>query len=687
MAIRFMRGHAQNVGAILDGQPLLIREDGKSYYHLHAGIGSNNYAPCAADPNIYQDTSINWAVPNTTANYRIWGTSTGMTIRAVADPSATSTPGIALSTNSSDKNSDEAINWYFTGADFRPGAAGQTMGEVRPFDSGRMTTLKTDNITTSSYATVHIHKTLVPEEISSGITLGTGSAPFYSINTQRIFVHNDDTDDSTACSVWMYAPTASNNAVLTYSPQNGDADQFMLGINYTKGTGYNGTIQLGNFAARTTICGTNLMRFSLRDQVGGSGGGAIAFNGTSMYPETGGSINSGTTNYYWNTVNAERFVVPSAADAGGGGVVVDHLLKSASEASYTQIRQQLPSTGMNMQNNMSFVVQMRDSSNNVYWPGIIMQGTGGNNPSANWFHVRPNDSSIRHVLGSAVNPWHSFHGGTHYMDYSNSSAIAVQHEVASQDCYTEFRQILQDDVAAGATTARLNFTLGIKPIGASSSSDLGFTFAAGGGPPSTINFYLRPKESGAFRYNVGMSSMPWSNGYITNVYATGTVDAGVLKSDNGTVQTSDRAAKSDIHYLDAPVLYSATEQTSYTTQDVLDFIENLQPCVFKYGEGTIQEAWNEGDNVSTQLGLISDDLLDEPLFDFIGATTTHKKLVVPATFDETGGQLTPEEFEDVTSHGLKAVPLAVAALTACKHLLSKVDELENEINLLKSATQ
>ena len=289
MAIRFMRGHAQNVGAILDGQPLLIREDGKSYYHLHAGIGSNNYAPCAADPNIYQDTSINWAVPNTTANYRIWGTSTGMTIRAVADPSATSTPGIALSTNSSDKNSDEAINWYFTGADFRPGATGQTMGEVRPFDSGRMTTLKTDNITTSSYATVHIHKTLVPEEISSGITLGTGSAPFYSINTQRIFVHNDDTDDSTACSVWMYAPTASNNAVLTYSPQNGDADQFMLGINYTKGTGYNGTIQLGNFAARTTICGTNLMRFSLRDQVGGSGGGAIAFNGTSMYPTLEGN--------------------------------------------------------------------------------------------------------------------------------------------------------------------------------------------------------------------------------------------------------------------------------------------------------------------------------------------------------------------------------------------------------------
>ena len=59
-----------------------------------------------------------------------------------------------------------------------------------------------------------------------------------------------------------------------------------------------------------------------------------------------------------------------------------------------------------------------------------------------------------------------------------------------------------------------------------------------------------------------------------------------------------------------------------------------------------------------KLGLIADDIQDEQLFKFVGAAT--------------------EDDEGETCLGLKPIPLAVLALSACKNLLQRVKQLESK---------
>ena len=166
--------------------------------------------------------------------------------------------------------------------------------------------------------------------------------------------------------------------------------------------------------------------------------------------------------------------------------------------------------------------------------------------------------------------------------------------------------------------------------------------------------------------NLGATSYRWGT-----IYAT-----------SGTIQTSDRSAKKDIHYLDEPQIKTMSLTTEnnnnikkvFTTEELINFIKKLTPATFVYSnkeKDTIEENIINNHTELVQLGLIANDIKDEPLFNYIGAT------MLPG-YDEELNVETTENSEEI-SLGLKPIPLAVLALTACKNLIQRVEELEEQI--------
>lgn len=168
---------------------------------------------------------------------------------------------------------------------------------------------------------------------------------------------------------------------------------------------------------------------------------------------------------------------------------------------------------------------------------------------------------------------------------------------------------------------------------------------------------------------LGLANYKWKS-----VYAT-----------NGTIQTSDRSAKSDIHYIDEPqprlktMSLSNTTKTSFTSDDLINFIKKLNPATFVYGDGTIKDALDTNNTDSVQLGLIADDIKDESLFNYVGATCEYDDVIEPEERDEEGNIIKEAVTEKKTTLGLKPIPLAVLALTCCKKLIERIEELENNI--------
>lgn len=201
-------------------------------------------------------------------------------------------------------------------------------------------------------------------------------------------------------------------------------------------------------------------------------------------------------------------------------------------------------------------------------------------------------------------------------------------------------------------------------------------------------YTLGPVDFSASGYNVslGSAAKKW----------------GTIYSTSSTIQTSDRSEKTDIHYLDEQsnlnrgisMLSLANEETSiktsFTTNDILSFIKKINPCTFVYKDNSQEDKYSdiesaiESNNTEyVQLGLIADDLKDEALFNFIGATMKYEEEVEPEQKDEEGNTIKEAVYETKTTLGLKAVPLAVSALTACKSLLETVDQLKQQISDLE----
>lgn len=217
--------------------------------------------------------------------------------------------------------------------------------------------------------------------------------------------------------------------------------------------------------------------------------------------------------------------------------------------------------------------------------------------------------------------------------------------------------------------------------------------AGGSGTSNSINVSgnLLPasnSSSASTGYTLGDSSHKWR----------------YLYAFSGSIQTSDRSAKDSIHYItesnNSSVMKAATmsmrstevENTSegttsqITLEDVIDFVSNLNPVTFCYkdGQGEEVEATEENsDPEDIQLGLIADDIKDHKLFKYVGVETTYEEEVTPAVKDEEGNVVTEAVTETKTTLGLQAIPLATAALTACKYLIQKNEEIESRLAIIE----
>lgn len=189
---------------------------------------------------------------------------------------------------------------------------------------------------------------------------------------------------------------------------------------------------------------------------------------------------------------------------------------------------------------------------------------------------------------------------------------------------------------------------------------------------STTSFSVYPSRnstSSTTGFNLGSSSYKWR--YL---YAYG-----------GTIQTSDRAAKDSIHYLEEqPAIAkmstksTTTSTTGITMDDVIDFVKNIKPTTFCYYDGEETATEENSDQEMIQLGLIADDIKDHKLYKYIGVDRDDT-MVIEEEKDEEGNVIQEHEEKPIHTLGLQVLPLTVAALTACKNLLGRVEQLEQQI--------
>lgn len=219
-----------------------------------------------------------------------------------------------------------------------------------------------------------------------------------------------------------------------------------------------------------------------------------------------------------------------------------------------------------------------------------------------------------------------------------------------------------------------------------------------GSIPLNIDLYLKSSMSGTpalySRFQITTGSL-LAGMLSNNAMQSGTINLGAssmtwntIYADTGTIQTSDRSAKSDIHYLDEAqgVRMARSESLSesstsvVSTQDVIDLVKAIKPATFVYTEEGINDIETASESNKTeniQLGIIADDIVNERLYNYIGAKMNYV-VDIPEEKDEEGNIINPAYHEEGTRLGVKAVPLAVAALTVCKNLLSRVEELESK---------
>ena len=192
-----------------------------------------------------------------------------------------------------------------------------------------------------------------------------------------------------------------------------------------------------------------------------------------------------------------------------------------------------------------------------------------------------------------------------------------------------------------------------------------------GGGPAIVNFSPITSTTNP-KYNLGSPTYKWNSIYA-NV---------------STIQTSNRSDKSDIHYLDENIRTRLVTSEQFTTKDIISFINTLKPAVFVYKQNEennilISDAIANNNTESVQLGLIADDIKDEPLFNYVGATMEYDTIIEPEEKDENGNIIKEAVKKKNITLGLKAIPLAVTALTACKYLLSINKQLKSRIENLE----
>ena len=269
-------------------------------------------------------------------------------------------------------------------------------------------------------------------------------------------------------------------------------------------------------------------------------------------------------------------------------------------------------------------------SNLSYLSGIqisVNPGGGYLNPVNYAYQTKQRNYGLNTSLGTTSAPWTHLYLGT----VRDSSAGTY---------YYESLRGTTSGIQISLTTPGSSASPGVYPSSNSTSSTTG--------------------------YNLGTSSYKWRY-----VYAYG-----------GTIQTSDRAAKDSIHYLEEqPAIAkmsaksTTTSTTGITMDDVIDFVKNIKPTTFCYYDGEETATEENSDQEMIQLGLIADDIKDHPLYKYIGVDRDDVQIIEEEK-DEEGNVIQEHEEKQIHTLGLQVLPLTVAALTACKYLINKLEEKE-----------
>lgn len=247
---------------------------------------------------------------------------------------------------------------------------------------------------------------------------------------------------------------------------------------------------------------------------------------------------------------------------------------------------------------------------------------------------------------------------------TGSLDIDASSEISGEITYSN-RELIFDN-------SQVNFmmnndsTRSVRIHGNSSSSDAGQNW---------WGFYPYPDNV----FQLGGGSYRW-----TRVYAV-----------TGSIQTSSRDEKYNINYIEdsvpqAKLLSLSADNSSdekITNEDILSFIQKVKPATFIYKSNSFGTSKTISDLVGTedmdyiQLGLIADDIASEKIYKYIGTDLTKNY----RHYDEDD---TAEEKEENSEHryGLQPLPVATLALTGCKILLQKIEQLEQEIANLKSSS-
>lgn len=295
-------------------------------------------------------------------------------------------------------------------------------------------------------------------------------------------------------------------------------------------------------------------------------------------------------------------------------------------------------------------------------------------PAGPGIQVYPNDAVGTKNLGTSTSPWTAIY--TTRVN-SNTSALGFENGYGT---YT-FKKDSEGNVLISPSTVGKALDSIILDSGKCDASVYNWTRVTlrmhyHGGSSYDINFQgygpdttpqFAPDKSGSVK--LGNLGNLWSE-----VYAK-----------SGTIQTSDRSSKSNIHYIDEPKpkTRSVSQEEVFTTNDLVEFVKQLNPATFVYknidNEDQAVEEALEKSPASIQLGLIADDIKDTSLYKYIGVEEHFDKIIEKAEYDEEGNTIKEAVTEPTTALGLKPIPLATLALTACKYLINKLDIVEQQL--------
>lgn len=194
------------------------------------------------------------------------------------------------------------------------------------------------------------------------------------------------------------------------------------------------------------------------------------------------------------------------------------------------------------------------------------------------------------------------------------------------------------------------------------------------GNDTTSGFYMSGYDNssnGTKKPSLGRSNQRWGTVYCMSVS-----------------ESSDSKDKSDIQYITSNSISNSNTTTrkararaasvsndassTISTEDVISFVKNCSPATFVYkgvqnAPATVSEAIISSPE-AVHLGLIADDIENDVVFPFIGAKS----------------EFTEDDGTKASQLSLKPLSVAVAALTACKYLLNKVETLESQLNNLSN---